>query len=168
MNSILFEVSIGMSETQQNGKKLPAETLSGMVIFYDVKNGVGQLNAIDGSKYSFSHKAVEGLWIPGAGDMVTFTLTDPDTDAQSLHRVKTIAYAKQNEDENQEDSLIRCPHCHHTVRPRVVMYEGQPDVSFCPDCGLQIGNYARNDKVFWLILSLTFVGIVSIAFWSFG
>lgn len=153
-----------MSEVQQ--KNTASE--DGMVIFYDVKNGVGQLNAIDGTKYSFSHKAIEGLWIPGAGDLVSFTLADPETAEESLHRVKSVAFKKSSESETPSDSMIRCPHCHHTVRPRVVTYDNQPDVSFCPDCGAQIGDYGKGDKVFWLILSLTLVGVAAIAYWSFA
>ncbi|MDO4937205.1 MAG: hypothetical protein Q4E62_04740 [Sutterellaceae bacterium] len=155
-----------MSESQH--KVDETNVLDGMVIFYDVKNGVGQLNAVDGTKYSFSHKAVEGLWIPGAGDMVTFTLADPETAEESLHRVLSVAFKESSQSSVQQDAVMCCPKCRHSVRPRVVIYEGQPDMSFCPDCGAQIGDYARNDKVFWLILSLTLIGVMAIAFWSFG
>lgn len=153
-----------INTTQQTSDK----TLTGMVIFYDVKTGVGEVNCADGAKYSFSHKAVEGLWIPGAGDHVTFTLADPDEQVESLHRIRTIAFANVNPQASLQEAQIVCPHCHHTVKPQIRIYEGQPDVSVCPDCGQVIGDYARKDKLFWLILCLTFVGVAAIAFWSFG
>lgn len=155
-----------MSDTLQKADS--TKVFDGMVIFYDVKSGVGQINSVDGTKHSFSHNAVEGLWIPGAGDMVSFAISDPENTEEGLHRVVSVVLKNTLHTSDQFDSMISCPKCHHSVRPHVVMYEGQPDSSYCPDCGAKIADYARNDKVFWLILSLTLIGVVAIAFWSFG
>ncbi len=139
----------------------------GMVIFYDVKTGVGQINSTDGAKYSFNHKAVEGLWIPGAGDRVRFCLADPEHN-EGLHPVKSVCWIKGEDDAGASSDTIVCPHCKKSVHARVAVYEGQPDASYCPECGGKISEFARSDKVFWLVLCLTLIAVTCIAFWSFA
>lgn len=144
-----------MSQTKSTSSTNKATVkLSGMVIFYNADHGYGQINTADGRRWHFDYNAISGTWVPGAGDFADFELIEgqsPDEEAT----VRSIYLVEHRDAETAgRDDLIECPHCHKSVYPRIVDYEGVPDVSYCPECGKVIAKFGRNDRIFWIMLAV--------------
>ena len=143
-------------------KNIPATsctTLSGMVIHYNPDHGFGQVNTADGGRWRFDYKAVSGIWVPGPGDLVEFELLDnADAIGEDHSQIGNLRLVKHQDAETAgRDDLIECPHCHKTVYPRIVAYEGAPDVSYCPECGKVISEFGKNDRIFWILFAVVVI-----------
>lgn len=141
-----------MSETERN-------TLSGMVIHYNTDHGFGQVNTSDGGRWRFDYRAICGTWVPGPGDLVEFELLDnASAIGEEYGQIRNLRLVEHKDAESAgRDDLIECPHCHQTVYPRIVSYEGAPDVSYCPECGKVISEFGKNDRIFWILFAVVVI-----------
>lgn len=141
----------------------------GKVIFYNKEKGFGFVNGVDGMKYFFGFRAIEGTRIPAPGDDVEFLVSPKEPKpgkATEINRLRLKINVNAVEPE-LDDGRLRCPDCGKRVVPRVVTHAGQPSASYCPLCGGLIKKFpvkTNKDPEFFLALLGGLVVIAAFAF----
>lgn len=75
---------------------------------------------------------------------------------QSLALLRTTG-----EREEPKDGKLMCPNCKNRVAPRLVMYRGSPEASYCPVCGAQLRSFVKPpESELWPIIRNSIIAVI--------
>lgn len=120
--------------------------MQGKIKWFSEEKGYGYIVGDDERDYYFNIREVQGVDLPGNGDLVSF---ESGQGKKGPRAASVVINAKgqpkiQFNGSGRPDDRATCPRCGKKMVPRLITYQGSPEKSLCPFCGGVYKEFSTN------------------------